>query len=71
MLTKFIYTYIFNNFADFQWNKTTGMEEGTESPLRKSLFSNIPPYLNYLPNGRDMAQAGPCQSHVDTMVDLR
>ena len=42
-----------------------------EGPLRRSLFTNIPPYLNYLPNGRPMAEAGPCQQHTDTMVDLR
>ena len=40
-------------------------------PLRKSLFTNIPPYLNYLPNGRDGEEVGTCQEHTDTMVDLR
>ena len=25
-----------------------------EEPVRKSLFTNIPPYLNYLPNGKVM-----------------
>jgi len=40
-------------------------------PLRKSLFTNIPPYLNYLPNGKDDEEVGACQEHTDTMVDLR
>ena len=40
-------------------------------PLRKSLFTNIPPYLNYLPNGKDDEEVGACQEHTETMVDLR
>ena len=55
--------------------------------MRKSLFTNIPPYLNYLPNGKvlgllfsnvhfmsspqNRSEAGRCQEHTDTMVDLR
>ena len=42
-----------------------------QSPCRRSLFSNIPPYLNYLPNGLSFGSAGPCQEHTDTMVDIR
>ena len=26
-------------------------DEGQEPPLRRSLFANVPPFLNYLPNG--------------------
>ena len=42
-----------------------------QSPTRRSLFSNIPPFFNYLPNGKLFSEAGPCQEHTDTMVDLR
>lgn len=45
--------------------------EQQDRPIRASLFTNIPPYINYLPNGRDWSEAGPCQDHVNTMVDLR
>ena len=40
-------------------------------PSRQSLFSNIPPFFNYLPNGLSFDAAGPCQEHTDTMVDIR
>jgi len=43
----------------------------TEGPVRKSLFSNVPPFLNYLPNGKSGDSASPCPAHADTMVDLR
>ena len=42
-----------------------------QSPTRKSLFSNIPPFFNYLPNGKSFSEAAPCQEHTDTMVDIR
>ena len=42
-----------------------------QSPTRRSLFSNIPPFFNYLPNGKLFSEAGPCQEHTDTMVDIR
>ena len=42
-----------------------------KSPVRRSLFSNIPPYFNYLPNGLSFDSAGPCPEHTDTMVDIR
>jgi len=51
------------------------MEESHQTqpsePVRKSLFTNIPPYLNYLPNGKNLSEAGSCPDHTDTMVDLR
>ena len=43
----------------------------TEGPVRKSLFSNVPPFLNYLPNGKSGDSASPYPAHADTMVDLR
>ena len=34
--------------------KKTQLDDKTnEPPLRKSLFRNVPPFLNYLPNGLD------------------
>ena len=42
-----------------------------EEPVRKSLFSNVPPFLNYLPNGKSGDLAAPCQEHLDTMVEIR
>ena len=71
------YTVLLIDEISIQWfilqRSDAGMECDCEQegPLRRSLFTNIPPYLNYLPNGRPMAEAGPCQQHTDTMVDLR
>ena len=42
-----------------------------EAPVRKSLFSNVPPFLNYLPNGKSGDYACSSQTHLDTMVDIR
>jgi len=42
-----------------------------EPPLRKSLFDNVPPFLNYLPNGLHGSAAAPCAQHTDNMVELR
>jgi len=42
-----------------------------EEPVRKSLFSNVPPFLNYLPNGKPGAEASSSPTHIDTMVDIR
>jgi len=39
--------------------------------LRKSLFDNVPPFLNYLPNGLHGSAAAPCAQHTDNMVELR
>ena len=72
-------------------DKIKKMEDSHQlkEPVRKSLFTNIPPYLNYLPNGKvmvtlilylarklissvqNLSEAGSCQEHTDTMVDLR
>ena len=40
----------------------------SEGPVRSSLFSNVPPFLNYLPDGKSHDQ---CPEHTETMVDLR
>ena len=35
----------------FSCNRMPAVQEEYEPPLRKSLFDNVPPFLNYLPNG--------------------
>jgi len=47
------------------------VQEEYEPPLRKSLFDNVPPFLNYLPNGMQGSEAAPCEQHTDNMVELR
>ena len=52
-------------------NSEESMSVVKEAPLRKSLFSNVPPFLNYLPNGKSGAEASPSAAHTNTMVDIR
>jgi len=47
------------------------MSVSKEAPVRKSLFSNVPPFLNYLPNGKSGPEASPSSAHTNTMVDIR
>jgi len=55
----------------FSCNRMPAVQEEYEPPLRKSLFDNVPPFLNYLPNGMQGSEAAPCEQHTDNMVELR
>ena len=41
----------FNSPKPFLLCRMPAVQEGYEPPMRKSLFDNVPPFLNYLPNG--------------------